>query len=268
MLAQGTRQQKSSCISRRRVVLGASGKISEEIMEVQPVEERRGVQAREMCMVEDTALSHEQAQQVSAPPQANPARVLVLNNSQDMAKEITMELLLELPGSSITFAPTIASAKGISRMSKFDLIVASEMLPDGPVEQLAEQFARDQNPPDLLIVRRGRVEESRSAIGTTKTYQAVAGRSRETPKQSLHDTMEVLGEDIREDLGNPLMEIISMAYVARASGELNDDTAKALLAIDKVAERMARSINGLEDEIRARTQANSSEQEVVLQDQK
>jgi hypothetical protein len=225
--------RKISPIQRRRVVLTGTGKLADEKLEEEHII--------------DIELSSQSSSQ---------ANVLVVNDSQEMAKEITMQLLLELPGSAITFAPSLATAKVISAKRKFDLIVASDILPDGSVETLAEYLAERKDPPDLLIVGQGSPHSGRTALGSTRAYQAVAGRSsarRNLPETQLLEVdgnIETLGADIRNDLNNPLMEIVAMAYVARASGELSEETARALMAIDRVAHKMADYICGIEKQIR------------------
>ena len=78
--------------------------------------------------------------------------VLVINDSHDMAKEITMQLTLALPGCSITYAPTIELAKWILCRRKISLVVSSPLLPDGGIARLRDSLQKLQSPPDVVVV--------------------------------------------------------------------------------------------------------------------
>ena len=61
--------------------------------------------------------------------------------------------------------------------------------------------------------------------------------------------MKNLGADIRNDLNNPLQEIVAMVFVAKASGQ-SETADKALEAISNAAQNMAVVVSTLEDKIR------------------
>ena len=62
--------------------------------------------------------------------------VLVINSSQEMAREITKELTLGIPGCSIMYAPTIELARWIIKRRAIDLVVSCPVLPDGSIIKL------------------------------------------------------------------------------------------------------------------------------------
>jgi len=60
-----------------------------------------------------------------------------------------------------------------------------------------------------------------------------------------------LGADIRNDLNNPLQEIVAMAFVATSSDGLSPIAEEALSAIQRAATNMSSVVNSLEDKIRS-----------------
>lgn len=63
--------------------------------------------------------------QIEQPIASSEVNVLVINDSQDMAKEMSMQLTLALPGCSITYAPTIELAKWILGRRSINLVVSA-----------------------------------------------------------------------------------------------------------------------------------------------
>jgi signal transduction histidine kinase len=60
-----------------------------------------------------------------------------------------------------------------------------------------------------------------------------------------------LGADIRNDLNNPLQEIVAMAFVAHSSQGLSPSAEQALSAIQRAASNMATVVNKIEEKIRS-----------------
>jgi signal transduction histidine kinase len=56
---------------------------------------------------------------------------------------------------------------------------------------------------------------------------------------------------LRNDLNNPLQEIVAMAFVATSSEGLSPVAEEALSAIQRAATNMATVVNSLEDKIRS-----------------
>ena len=193
--------------------------------------------------------------------------VLVINDSHDMAKEITMQLTLALPGCSITYAPTIELAKWILNRRKISLVVSSPLLPDGGIAKLRDSLQKLQSPPDVVVVGDSALrnteifKDSRyefaavRKIGARSELPAPIVRSiavhsvREDAPPQVDTRIRALGADIRNDLNNPLQEIVAMVFVAQAAGELAQPTSQALEAIDKAAKNMAQVVSKLEDKI-------------------
>lgn len=178
-------------------------------------------------------------------------RVLVVNSSQEMAKEITMQLTLGLPGCALTYAPTLALAKWILSRRKIDLLVSSPMLPDGNITKLNAVLAKLADPPDVVVVG-----SSNPKLLGESGYSAIASRTmrapsvRVRPAAPLRDSIKSLGDDLRNDLNNPLQEIVAMVYVAKAGDTSSPAIGQALDAIDRAAHNMASIVKGLEDKIR------------------
>ena len=187
--------------------------------------------------------------------------VLVINSSQEMAKEITMQLTLSLPGCSITYAPTLELARWILSRRKMDLVVSNAILPDGSISRLQDVLQKLDQPPDLVVVgnagnshmldQSGYRMTSARKIGTVQTNNGATLSVRQQSLPSLTQSIKSLGADIRNDLNNPLQEIVAMVFVAKAIGGEGKGTNQALEAIDRAANNMAQVVKGLEDKIRA-----------------
>ena len=190
-------------------------------------------------------------------------KVLVVNSSQEMAKEITLQLTLRLPGCSIMYAPSIELAKWILARRKIDLVVSSPMLPDGGINKLNDSLEKSKSPPDLVIV--GTPTASSPTILGKSRYEFAAfrrlGEVRPKPRlpaepikaltRAVVDrSIEELGANLRNDLNNPLQEIVAMVFVAKVGGQSPEQTQQALSAIDKAACNMAKVVKNLEDKIR------------------
>jgi len=210
---------------------------------------------------------------VSEPPALNigdSATVLVINASQDMAQEITVELSRTLPGSSILFAPTLHLALWIIKRRSVDIILSSATLPDGPLSKLHEALKIMSPPPELVIL--SDLTTTRSEISSHPGYRFVelrrVGSHQKGPAISPgNTTIATLGANIRNDLNNPLQEIVAMAFVAHASQGLSPVAEQALSAIQKAAANMATVVNTLEDKIRSAVPDNSHSQRVASRKQ-
>lgn len=187
------------------------------------------------------------------------ASVLVINASHEMAKEITLQLTLQMPGCSITYAPTVALAQLILKRKKIDLIVSSHILPDGPVTRLKETIFELTPPPDMVVVGQINVRsaENLSQLGyehaTIRKIRPAQNKLKPADtiihRKKIDESVKSLGADIRNDLNNPLQEIVAMVFVAKAGGQSNA-AEQALEAIEKAATNMAQVVRGLEEKIR------------------
>lgn len=187
--------------------------------------------------------------------------VLVINASQDLAQEITVELSATLPGSTILFAPTLSLALWILKRRSIDLVLSSSRLPDAPIEKLHEFLELLSPPPELVIL--SDLTHTRSHMGYHPGYRFVELRrlrttTVEAEQPPMKEVFSELGADIRNDLNNPLQEIVAMAFVAHASDGLSPMAEEALSAIQRAAQNMSTVVNSLEEKIRgavARTAA-------------
>lgn len=189
--------------------------------------------------------------------------VLVVNSSQEMAKEITLQLTLSIPGCSIMYAPTIEVARWILSRRRVNLVVSSPILPDGSIERLKSALEKMEQPADLVVV--GNLNARSADLLSNSSYQCTALRriNSVTPaakpvepiinrptNRALKKNIQNLGADIRNDLNNPLQEIVAMVFVARTGAESSPASDCALDAIEKAAKNMSKLVNALEDKIR------------------
>lgn len=189
-------------------------------------------------------------------PSQSGSTVLVINASQEMAQEITLELSRTLPGCSILFAPTLQLALWMLKRRSIDIILSSAILPDGPLRKLHETLEQLATPPELVIL--SDLTTTRSEMGSHPGYRFV--ELRRVPTQRAYAApptpaqpgtqISSLGADIRNDLNNPLQEIVAMAFVATSSEGLSPIAEEALSAIQRAANNMATVVNSLEDKIR------------------
>ncbi len=181
--------------------------------------------------------------------------VLVINASQSMAHEITVQLSSTLPGSTILFAPTLSLALWILKRRHIDVILSSATLPDGALSTLHDFIELMSPPPELVLI--SNLHSSRAEFGSHPGYRFVELRrlsARNAPQQpqtaGIAQKISELGADIRNDLNNPLQEIVAMAFVAHSSQGLSPVAEEALSAIQRAAGNMADLVNMLEDKIR------------------
>ncbi|MCI5066356.1 hypothetical protein MRY87_11590 [bacterium] len=243
---------------------------------------------RKMVQLETVPAAYLQTPRERAHRPARPAeqeqQVLVINGSGEMAGAITRQLRAALPNASIMYAPTIELAGWILRTRQIDLIISSDLLPDGGTHKLHRVIEQLRTPPDLLIVGRSvrrSVQElrkvgyqmvsrttllppskreepprsSRSLLPRAETVQPPAQPPRREEKlpepSSFSSRVSSLGADLRNDLNNPLQEIVTMAFVARQSQAQQELSHDALQAIERAAKQLAGTVSGLEDRIRA-----------------
>lgn len=181
------------------------------------------------------------------------ATVLVINASQSMAQEITIELSRTLPGCSILFAPTLHLALWIIKRRSIDIILSSAILPDGPLSKLHESLELMSPPPELVIV--SDLSTTRSELSSHPGYRfvelrRVSSQQPYAPRSGATLSIASLGADLRNDLNNPLQEIVAMAFVAHTSQGISPVAEQALSAIQRAATNMAQVVNNLEDKIR------------------
>lgn len=193
--------------------------------------------------------------------------VLVLNASHPMAHEISAEISSTLPASTVLFAPTLSLALYLLKRRSIDLILSSDQLPDGPLSKLHEFLELMSPPPELVVL--SDLNHSRSQMDSHPGYRFVevrrlAGSPGQTPPPTLGtpsplpqpglpaltSTISALGADLRNDLNNPLQEIVAMAFVAHTSEGLSPTAEHALSAIQRAASNMEQVVRGLEDKIR------------------
>ena len=179
--------------------------------------------------------------------------VLVINSSQAMAKEITIQLSLDIPGCLIMYAPTIELAKWLLSRRDIDLVVSSDILPDGNIFKLQSVLRKMKDPPDMVVVGNVLLQstDSLEEIGYHfSRYRCLSPESVPTEPPKLAQVITDLGQDIRHHLNNPLQAIVAMAFVAQSGKADGKVLEQALDSIEKVAKNMSTIVNGLEEKIR------------------
>lgn len=207
---------------------------------------------------EPTYQHHESSQMRPLTPARTPVvgsegcTVLVINASQSMAHEITLELSRTLPGSTILFAPTLSLALWILKRRKINLILSSAILPDGALATLHQFIELMSPPPELVVI--SDLHSTRAELGSHPGYRFVELRRVSTRQgddsQVMQSRISELGANLRNDLNNPLQEIVAMAFVAHTSQGISPMAEEALSAIQRAAGNMADVVNRLEDKIR------------------
>lgn len=183
--------------------------------------------------------------------------VLIVNSSFDMAREITGELLRRIPTANLLYAPTLELAKFMLKKRRISLLVSNAVLPDGSVLLLQKTLEEIESPPDVIVV--GSLSAANKEILRRVGYKHVASKtlalanaeSEESQPTIVRDPIRRLGEDLRNDLNNPLQAIVAMLFVARSSSESGSVATEAFDAMDRAAKGMADVVRGLEDKIRS-----------------
>ena len=185
----------------------------------------------------------------------NDLTVLVVNASAEMAREMSVLLSKAIPGCSITFAPSIELASWILSRKRIGLVISSPVLPDGGIARLKLQLSRIAEPPDLVVVGDRDLEKTEVDLGAG--YRIASSRAIKTdttlplPRIVRREqaSIQALGSDIRNDINNPLQEIVTMVFVAKNAGELSPATTSALSAIEGAAKNLAGVVQGIEERI-------------------
>ncbi len=201
-----------------------------------------------------TCLSESSVKSNRAGVSKNGPTVLVVNASHTMAETVTLELTETIPDCTILFAPTVQIALWIVGKRQIDVIISSATLPDGTASQIHSSLSNVSSPPELLIL--SELSTTRDVISAHPGYRFIELR-RVTQRSSVgmpvprnKNALALLGADIRNDLNNPLQEIVAMAFVATSSSELSSTAEEALSAIQRAATSMASIIDSLEDKIK------------------
>jgi len=166
-----------------------------------------------------------------------------------MAKEISLELSLRMPNCSIMFAPTLGIARWILARRSIDLVVSSAVLPDGSITNLLPQLEQMEKAPDLIVVGQLGVKAAERLANSSYAFRSLNRVGQNERPAPVRERVKQLGADLRNDLNNPLQEIVAMIFVAQASGEVSPAAVQALGAIDRAAKAMATVVKGLEDKI-------------------
>ena len=176
-------------------------------------------------------------------------QVLVINASEQMALEITVELQESIPECFIMYAPTVELARWLMKRRVFHLVVSSPVLPDGSIAGLRSALEAMENKPDLVVVGDGKMQSQSLLRDSAYHMKAIRRMNGSTQEVDRGSNLRALSADLRNDINNPLQEIVAMVFVAQASGALADNTSQALKAIDRAAKNLAQVVWGMEEKI-------------------
>ncbi len=196
---------------------------------------------------------NQNSQNVFSPSGKKNYSVLVLNANRQMANEITTRLAERVEDCSIVYAPTLELAKLLLKKGTIDLVVSSPILPDGHITKLQPLLESLSNPPDVLIF--ADIEKKSIRLFESANYHFLSIRQVNSQTNDLvidktkeENPISLLSADIRDQLNNPLQEIVSLIFVAR-SASTSLSTAHALDAIESAAQNMATMVWGLEERL-------------------
>ncbi len=187
------------------------------------------------------------------------SNALIVNASDKMASEITNELKLSLPNCNIAYTPSIFLAKAILKKKQFEIIIASPILPDGCITKLNESLNNLDYRPNIVVIGnltiRLKNEISSCFVNKSCEYKSTKTTPYQSTKSKIdqkHERIKKLGSDIRNDLNNPLQEIVTMLFIAQTitSSDQNDGIKSALSAIERAANNMAQVVSELEGKIK------------------
>lgn len=200
-----------------------------------------------------------------------------------MAGHISERLRTTLPNHQILYSPSLKLADWMLKRKKIDLIISSEVLPDGGIDSLQEIIRRYTHKPDLVVVGKGL---PRSIYSLKKAGYDLVSCKRvvaenpikheilSTPKDSLQEKQSAqeradlsqktligrgalatkittLGADLRNDLNNPLQEIVTLAFAVKQSSSEDQVTQQAIEAIEEAAKQMAGTVQKIEDRVKS-----------------
>lgn len=172
-------------------------------------------------------------------------RILILNGSAEMAKLVTSELLKSVPGAKLLYAPSIAIAEWLITTRRFHLIISDAILPDGNISRLNRSLSTLENLPDLIVVGEKNFKGKQILLDKTYSLQKISDMQSEVKQSKVAE----LGADLRNDLNNPLQQIVAMAFVARSAQGASELTNEALGAIESAAQSMAGVVWGIEEKL-------------------
>lgn len=162
-----------------------------------------------------------------------------------MAKLVTSELLKSVPGANLLYAPSLAIAEWLINSRKIHLIIADAILPDGSISRLNRSLSKLSDLPDLIVVGEKNFKGKQALLDKTYSLEKVSDMRQESKTSKVAE----LGADLRNDLNNPLQQIVAMAFVARNAQGASDLTTEALAAIESAAQSMAGVVWGIEEKL-------------------
>ncbi len=196
-------------------------------------------------------------------PNVPERHILVINSNTASARYIQREIEAKLEGCSILYAPTLELARLMLTRYPIELVVSNAVLPDGSITNLRSTLEKLPTPPDVIVV--GDVTTRSADVLKAAGYSLASARrfGAELPiihrRRPVAETREPvvplskkiadISADLRNDLNNPLQEIVAMVFVARATGAAQQSTTQALEAINRAAQGMAKVVWGIEQKI-------------------
>ncbi len=171
-------------------------------------------------------------------------KILIINNSSALAFHLKFELEHLLPGCEMVFTPTIEAAAIMLKSEDFSVVIAEASVNK---KDLTFQLEQCVAPPNLILV--GSEEAEILGLAHSVIFELASVRAIK-PLPHVEDPVQTVGNDLRNDLNNPLQAILASVYVAKHLDAASEEAALALDAISHAASQMASTVRGLESRIR------------------
>lgn len=177
----------------------------------------------------------------------NRTSVLVLGVAEKLATPLMENLKSQDEFGQILFAPTLGVAEWLLLKRPVSLVISTAHLPDGELKDLKKLLYRMIDIPSLIVL--GSHDDVAQEIAVAQRRKApplVHRKMHKLDAPALTQSIKVLGADLRNDLNNPLQEIVTMIYVAKMGGVDASVAREALAAIEKAASQMASVVGSFE----------------------
>ena len=139
-------------------------------------------------------------------------QIMMVHTHRQLAREISAQLLLELPGSSVVFAPTVDFAVKLTRRCRFDLIIVGADLLGENSSDLKTALNKLSEPPTVMTL--GRNQTATSAAIQSVGYTAARALKFKQTKINVADTLS------RRGLAMPLQHLRTRQNNERTPGKL------------------------------------------------
>lgn len=173
--------------------------------------------------------------------------VLVVGLEERLATPLIQNLKNQKDFGQILFAPTLGVAEWLLLKREVSIVISTAILADGQLKDLKKLLYRMAEIPSLIVIGSSEdVSQELSVIKKRATPPYVHRKPHQLDTPAVTQTIKVLGADLRNDLNNPLQEIVTMVYVAKMGSPDASAANEALGAIERAANQMATVVKSFE----------------------